>query len=62
MESVSKWCSKHNLTTDEQAGLERLGFIMGDKLNNVPDSMWEWAGLPPLCQMHILAAYQASQG
>ena len=38
-ESVSKWCSKHNLTADKQAGLERLGFVIGDKLDNVPDSM-----------------------
>jgi len=60
-ESVSEWCSRYHLTADEQAGLQRLGFVVGDKLDNVPDSMWEWAGLPFLRRMHILAAYQASQ-
>lgn len=55
--TVEGWCNKHNLGDDERQGLTKLGFRVGDNLDTLAKDVWEWAGLGPLHQQRILAAY-----
>jgi hypothetical protein len=55
--TVEGWCNQHNLGDDECQGLTKLGFHIGDKLDGLTKDVWEWAGLGPLHQQRILAAY-----
>lgn len=57
-ESVDEWCRRHSLGEDERQGLIKLGFKVGDKLDDLTNDLWEWAGLAPLCRMRILVAYR----
>lgn len=54
------WCKQYGLGADEHAMLSKLGFRPGDNLKSVTDGMWTAAGALPMCQIHILAAYDAS--
>jgi hypothetical protein len=54
-------CNQHNLGDDERQGLTKLGFCVGDKLDALTKDVWEWAGLGPLHQQHILGAYGIEQ-
>lgn len=58
--AAEEWCKKHNLGDDEYQGLMKLGFRVGDKLDELSKDMWEWANLGPLHQQCILAAYRDS--
>lgn len=57
-QDIQAWCSKFHLGDEECAGLSKLGFRVGQshELLNLDNSMWEWAGIPPLAKMRILAA------
>jgi hypothetical protein len=59
--TVEGWCNKHNLGDDERQGLAKLGFHVGNTLDMLAKDVWEWAGLGPLHQQHILAAYNIEQ-
>jgi hypothetical protein len=59
--TIEGWCNKHNLGDDECQGLTKLGFRVGDKLDALAKDVWQWAGLGPLHQQRILAAYSAEQ-
>ncbi|KAF8229164.1 hypothetical protein L208DRAFT_1379031 [Tricholoma matsutake] len=55
--TVEGWCNKHNLGDDKRQRLTKLGFCVGNNLDTLAKDVWEWAGLGPLHQQHILAAY-----
>lgn len=61
LQDIQVWCSKYHLGEEECAGLSKLGFRVGQshELINLDASMWEWAGIPPLAKMRILAACDA---
>lgn len=58
---INEWCNTYELGEDERQGLAKLGFKAGDKLDGLTNSVWEWAGVAPLCRLRILAAYETSQ-
>jgi hypothetical protein len=62
-QDIRAWCSKFHLGDEECAGLSKLGFRIGQshELLNLDTSMWEWAGIPPLAKMRILAACDAEK-
>ena len=60
--TVEGWCNKHKLGDEACKGLVKLGFQVGDKLDVLDKDTRAWAGLGPLHQQHILAAYSAEKG
>lgn len=62
-QDVQAWCFKYGLGDEECAGLSKLGFRIGQshELLSLEGSMWEWAGIPPLAKMRILAACDAEK-
>ena len=54
--SIREWCVKHSLGEEEYQGLVKLGFRVGDELDQLDDSSWRWANLGPLHKQRILAA------
>jgi hypothetical protein len=51
----------HNLGDEESQCLQKLGFRVGNDLDELTDGMWEFAEALPLCRMHILRAYRSSK-
>jgi hypothetical protein len=41
--------------------LRKLGFKVGDDLDELDDEMWKFAEALPLCRMHILRAYRSGK-
>lgn len=60
--TLEGWCNKHKLGDEACKGLVKLGFQVGDKLDVLDKDTWAWAGLGPLHQQRILAAYSAEKG
>jgi hypothetical protein len=63
LQDIQAWCSKYHLGDEECAGLCKLGFHIGQshELFHLDASTWEWAGIPPLAKMRILAACDAEK-
>lgn len=59
-DEIEAWCHKHGLGNEECDALKKLGFKLGDKLDNLPDEVWTWAEVPPLRRIRIVAAYNTS--
>lgn len=53
-DAVAAWCRQHNLGDEESQCLRKLGFKIGDDLDELSDEMWKFAEALPLCRMHIL--------
>lgn len=60
-DAVGAWCQQHDLGEDETQCLRKLGFKVGDDLEELSDDMWKFAGVLPLCRMHIIRAYRSSK-
>jgi hypothetical protein len=61
VQDIQAWCLKYHLGDEEFTGLSKLGFRIGQshELVKLDASTWEWAGIPPLVKMRILAACNA---
>ena len=53
---LDKWCRQMGLGKNEQSGLERLHFRVGDDLSTLPEEDWKEAGLQRLEWARILKA------
>jgi hypothetical protein len=60
VDAMAAWCCQHNLGDEESQCLQRLGFRVGDDLDELTDEMWKFAEVLPLCRMCILRAYKLS--
>jgi hypothetical protein len=60
-DAVAAWCCQHDLGDKEAQCLRKLGFKIGDDLDELSDEMWKLAEALPLCRMHILRAYRSSK-
>jgi hypothetical protein len=54
---ISKWCATYKLGEETEAGLERLGFVVGDNLDEVTEKEYMEAGFKVLAWRHVLKAY-----
>jgi hypothetical protein len=61
VDAAAAWCRQHDLGDDESQCLRRLGFRVGDDLDELTDEMWKFAKALPLCRMRILRAYKSSK-
>ena len=61
VDAATAWCHQHNLGDEESQCLRKLGFKVGDDLDEVTDEMWKFAEALPLCRMRILRAYRSSK-
>ena len=61
VDAVAVWCRQHNLGDEESQCLKKLGFKVGDDLDELSDEMWKFAEALPLCHMRILRAYRSSK-
>ena len=59
--STHEWCIKHGLGDEEYQGLVKLGFRIGDELEQLDDLSWRWANLGPLHKQRILAACKSNK-
>jgi hypothetical protein len=59
--TVEAWCQTYGLGAEECQSLIKLDFKVGDKLDALSDTIWEWAAVPPLRRIRILDAYTASK-
>ena len=60
-DAAAAWCCQHNLGDEESQCLRKLGFRVGDDLDELTDEMWKFAEALPLCRMRILRAYKSSK-
>jgi hypothetical protein len=60
-DAVVAWCRQHDLGDEESQCLKKLGFKVGDDLDELSDEMWKFAEALPLCRMRILRAYRSSK-
>jgi hypothetical protein len=60
VDAAAAWCRQYNLGDEELRCLQRLGFRVGDNLNDLTDEMWNFAEALPLCRMRIIRAYKSS--
>lgn len=61
MDAVAAWCRQHNLGDEEAQCLRKLGFKVGDNLDDLTEEMWKFSEAPPLCRLRILQAYRLSK-
>jgi hypothetical protein len=61
VDTVAAWCCQHNLGDEGSQCLRKLGFRVGDDLDELTDEMWKFAEARPLCRMQILRAYRSSK-
>jgi hypothetical protein len=61
VDAVVAWCHQHNLSEEESQCLRKLGFKVGDDLDELSNEMWKFAKALPLCHMCILQAYRSSK-
>jgi len=61
VDAVAAWCHQHKLGDEESQCLQKLGFKVGDDLDELTDKMWKFAGALSLCRMWILRAYRLSK-
>jgi hypothetical protein len=61
VDAVAAWCRQHNLSNEKSQCLQKLGFRVGDDLDELTDEMWKFAEALPLCRMRILRAYRSSK-
>ena len=54
---ISEWCTKYKLDEESEAGLERLGFVVGDNLDEVTEKEYTEAGFKALAWRRVLKAY-----
>jgi hypothetical protein len=55
---VHEFCEAYGIGMEEEQCLEKLGFQMGDKLDDVVDQEWKEAGFKPLAWKRVLKAYK----
>jgi hypothetical protein len=61
VDAVAAWCQQHDLGDEESQCLRKLGFKVGDDLDELDDEMWKFAEALPLCRMRILRAYRSGK-
>jgi hypothetical protein len=54
---ISEWCARYKLDAEIEAGLERLGFVVGDNLDEVTAMEYGEAGFKALTWRRVLKAY-----
>ena len=54
---VATWCAQYQLDEEAEAGLDRLGFAVGDNLKSVTAKKYTDAGFKPLAWRRVLKAY-----
>jgi hypothetical protein len=52
------FCNCYNLDESTEAGLEKLGFVIGDDLAAVSEKEYTDAGFKPLAWKRVLKAYK----
>jgi len=55
---VQEFCDMYDLGPEISAGLEKLGFCIGDDLAAVSANEWEQAGIKVLGRVRTLKAYK----
>jgi len=55
---ITGWCAQYRLDGEAEAGLERLGFAVGDNLDLVTEKEYTEAGFKPLAWKRVLKAYR----
>ena len=56
LSEVGSWCAQKNFKGEEYQALKKLGYRVGDPLENITAEMWQWAGLGPLHYARIREA------
>jgi hypothetical protein len=55
---VHGFCEAYGLNKDDEIGLEWLGFVLGDKLDEVSEQEYKDAGFKPLAWKRVIKAYK----